>query len=99
MQDDMENGYRSDEDDDELTNLKKIADNGKTPVVDDGIAADKYQHNLDLFLKMSMDVVEPPFAYASLRERNRKGMTGRRRTMSDSIQLQDQTKIITSVGE
>ncbi|KAG6520162.1 P-loop NTPase domain-containing protein LPA1-like [Zingiber officinale] len=101
MQDDMENGYRTDEDDDELTNLKKIADNGKKPVVDDGIAADKYQHNLDLFLKMSMDVVEPPFAYASLPERNRKStsMAERRRTMSDSIQFQSQTKIITSIGE
>lgn len=91
IQDELENCCRSD--DDELTILKKFTDNKKAAAADDDIGVDKYQDNIDRFLKMSMDAVGQPLAYS---QRNKKGsgMTASWRSSSDSIQLQSRMQRI-----
>ncbi|RWW81706.1 hypothetical protein BHE74_00009879 [Ensete ventricosum] len=95
MRDDLGNGYWSN--DDESANTKKAADDGSPTDEGDGSTAEKYRHNLELLLKMSEGIVEPPFTYALLhgQSETNTGTGGRRR----SLRFRDRAQSIPAVRE
>lgn len=99
MRDDLENVYWSD--DDESANAKKAADDKRPTDEGDVSTADKYQHNLELFLKMSEGIMEPPFSYALLRGQSKTStdMGTRRRSLSDPMRFRDRAQSIPAVTE
>lgn len=99
MRDDLENVYWSD--DDESANTKKAADDKGPTDEGDVSTADKYQHNLELFLKMSEGIMEPPFSYALLRGQSKTStdMGARRRSLSDPMRFRDRAQSIPAVTE
>lgn len=97
MRDGLDNYYWSD--DDESTNLKKIADS-KMATDGDGVMANKYQHNLELFFKMSELFVGPPYSDTLLPQRNSStsDIRVRRRSLSDSMCFESAMQSIPAVG-
>lgn len=96
MRDGLENGYWSD-DDEGPNNERKQADEKKITVDNLG-TKEKYQHNLDLFSKISEHVTEPPYSYSLLSEKI-SDMKIRKRSLSDSMRFQGRTLSISAVGE
>ncbi|XP_019709721.1 P-loop NTPase domain-containing protein LPA1 [Elaeis guineensis] len=96
MRDGLENGYWSD-DDEGPNNERKLADEKKRTVDSSGMK-EKYQHNLDLFLKISEHATEPPYSYSLLSEKS-SDMKMRKRSLSDSLRFQGRTQSISAVGE
>ncbi|CAL9074646.1 unnamed protein product [Musa acuminata var. zebrina] len=94
MRDGLENGYWSDDDCPESTNIKRIADDQEPIDEGDGVAAGEYQHNLEHIFKRSEGVVEPPLPCTLPCEINETstGQRTRRRSLSDSMQLQYLTR-------
>lgn len=94
MRDGLENGYWSDDDCPESTNIKRIADDQEPIDEGDGVAADEYQHNLEHIFKRSEGVVEPSLPCTLPCEINetRTGQRTRRRSLSDSMELQYRTR-------
>lgn len=86
MRDDIANGYSSD-DDEEPTGFKNPppdVDKISTTIgEEDDNFTEKYQHNLDLFLKLREGDVKQPHG----RERS-SNLKMRKRSMSDSMRLQ-----------
>ncbi|CAD5191722.1 unnamed protein product [Musa acuminata subsp. malaccensis] len=98
MRDGLDNYYWSD--DDESTNLKKIADSKMATDDGDGVMANKYQHNLELFFKMSELFVGPPYSDTLLPQRNSStsDIRVRRRSLSDSMCFESPMQSIPAVG-
>ncbi|URE20061.1 2-phosphoglycerate kinase-related [Musa troglodytarum] len=94
MRDGLENGYWSDNDCPESTNIKRIADDQESINEVDCVAAGEYQHNLEHIFKRSQGVVEPPLPCTLPCEINETstGQRTRRRSLSDSMRLQYQTR-------
>ncbi|CAL9772631.1 unnamed protein product [Musa acuminata subsp. burmannicoides] len=99
MRDDLENVYWSD--DDESANAKKAADDIRPTDEGDVSTADKYQHNLELFLRMSEGIMEPPFSYALLHGQSKTStdMGARRRSLSDPMRFRERAQSIPAVTE
>ncbi|URE16584.1 2-phosphoglycerate kinase-related [Musa troglodytarum] len=99
MRDDLENVYWSD--DDESANAKKAAGDKRPTDEGEVSTADKYQRNLELFLKMSEGIAETPFSCALLRGQSERStdMGARRRSLSDPMRFRDRAQSIPAVTE
>ncbi|XP_072993516.1 P-loop NTPase domain-containing protein LPA1 [Typha latifolia] len=86
MRDGVENGYWSDDDADPIS-LNSSPDKEMLPTGENDNVTEKYQHNLDLFLKMSECAVDPSCALSLIS--NSDDAKTKKRSLSDSLWLQE----------
>uniref|UniRef100_A0A1D1XWC6 Uncharacterized protein DDB_G0273453/DDB_G0273565 n=1 Tax=Anthurium amnicola TaxID=1678845 RepID=A0A1D1XWC6_9ARAE len=94
MRDGLENGYWSDDDE---PREQKTGDHSSTTAGNG--SREKYQQNLDLFLRSNGHMSEPPCSYSLLSESTSRRTDGRRRARSESSHFNSRPHSVGALGK